>query len=65
MHQHHRIFLKQARSLDDSLNAIIKLESAVAGGGKGAVAYKEQLSGKEKLQVRSLQESCHRDFPRS
>lgn len=41
----------QARCLDESLHNIIRLESAAAGGGKSAVASKEQLTGKEKLQV--------------
>lgn len=41
----------QARTLDDSLHKIIKLELTATSGGKGTVPSQEQLHGKEKLQV--------------
>lgn len=41
----------QAGSLDDSLQTITTLESAVEGCGKDTVSSKEQNEGREKLQV--------------
>lgn len=48
----YKLLATQASTLDDSLSNISKLESVAEGGGKSAVASKEQNEGREKLQVR-------------